>query len=122
MNASLRNKIQSTLENLEQQLQDGIESYRLEYQELAADDCTELTDTAVKTYSLEHVCTRLENEERRLQRTRSAIRRLATGHYGFCVKCANPISEARLEAQPDALLCIECASARDRGLRMRHRL
>ena len=31
--------------------------------------------------------------------------------YGICENCARPIAPARLEAKPEARLCIDCAAA-----------
>ena len=41
----------------------------------------------------------------------AALDRLATGTYGLCDRCAQPIAPARLEARPTARTCIDCASA-----------
>ena len=38
-----------------------------------------------------------------------ALGRLASGTYGRCERCGNPISEARLEAMPTAKRCLDCA-------------
>ena len=40
---------------------------------------------------------------------RQALDRMATGEYGFCVVCREPIDEKRLEAAPTADRCIYCA-------------
>jgi DnaK suppressor protein len=48
--------------------------------------------------------------EERLLRVQSALRRLRQGTYGVCVRCKAPIDEARLEAFPDAVCCVRCAS------------
>ena len=45
-----------------------------------------------------------------LQRIDSALKRIEAGDYGDCVVCDEPISVSRLEADPAALLCIDCAS------------
>ena len=39
-----------------------------------------------------------------------ALERIAEGTYGACVQCGGEIAEGRLEARPEAALCIECAS------------
>ncbi len=39
-----------------------------------------------------------------------AFARLEAGTYGVCVDCGQAISAGRLEARPEAELCIECAS------------
>jgi RNA polymerase-binding transcription factor DksA len=42
---------------------------------------------------------------------RRALERIEDGIYGECLKCGEPIAEGRLEARPEASLCIACASA-----------
>lgn len=39
-----------------------------------------------------------------------ALERIANGAYGECVSCGEAIAPARLEARPEAALCIGCAS------------
>lgn len=39
-----------------------------------------------------------------------ALQRLADGNYGLCLKCAEPIGEARLNAMPAAEFCLRCAA------------
>ena len=40
---------------------------------------------------------------------RSALRRIESGEYGFCVECREPIDLKRLEALPTAGTCGVCA-------------
>ena len=42
---------------------------------------------------------------------RRALERIDDGSYGECVRCGNDTAPGRLEARPEAALCIECASA-----------
>lgn len=49
------------------------------------------------------------------QAGRAALARLDSGDYGVCVDCGREIPEARLEAMPFALRCIDCQSRRERG-------
>ena len=42
---------------------------------------------------------------------RRALERIEEGTYGECAKCGEPIAAGRLEARPEAALCIDCASA-----------
>lgn len=39
-----------------------------------------------------------------------ALERIAEGTYGECTKCGAEIAPGRLEARPEAALCIDCAS------------
>ncbi len=51
--------------------------------------------------------------ERRLAQLReidAALRRIDDGSYGDCQDCEEPIDPRRLEADPTARLCIDCAS------------
>ncbi len=38
----------------------------------------------------------------------AALSRVEAGTYGTCESCGNPIPEARLEALPEATLCVTC--------------
>lgn len=38
-----------------------------------------------------------------------ALTRIENGTYGECVRCGDTIAMKRLEARPEAALCIECA-------------
>ena len=40
----------------------------------------------------------------------AALRRIDEGHYGDCERCEEPINPRRLDADPTARLCIDCAS------------
>ena len=42
---------------------------------------------------------------------RRALQRIEDGSYGECANCGNDIAAGRLEARPEAALCIECANA-----------
>ncbi|XKE44715.1 TraR/DksA family transcriptional regulator [Halomonas organivorans] len=51
-------------------------------------------------------------EERRqltLKRIASALARIERGEYGECIACGDRIDARRLEGDPVALKCIECA-------------
>lgn len=44
------------------------------------------------------------------ERIAAALRRLDEGEFGFCAACGEPIAEGRLQHDPGAALCIDCAS------------
>jgi DnaK suppressor protein len=62
----------------------------------------------------------LENDEvlerlddvtmREVAQIRAALRRIAAGEYGECLGCGETIKPRRLEAMPEATLCINCAT------------
>lgn len=45
------------------------------------------------------------------RRVRAALARIEAGEYGFCVECDAPIPEGRLDIDPSAALCVDCAAA-----------
>ncbi|MEA2465991.1 MAG: DnaK suppressor protein [Thermoleophilaceae bacterium] len=50
----------------------------------------------------------LNATEERIER---ALEKIADGTYGVCDRCGKPIPPARLEAAPESVLCVACASA-----------
>lgn len=40
-----------------------------------------------------------------------ALLRIENGTYGECVRCGDTITSKRLEARPEAALCMSCASS-----------
>lgn len=47
---------------------------------------------------------------REIASIRRALERIEAGIYGECAQCGGEIAEGRLEARPEAALCIACAS------------
>lgn len=48
--------------------------------------------------------------EATLRRISAALKRVDEREYGVCLECGEPINRKRLEFDPTALLCIDCAS------------
>ena len=46
---------------------------------------------------------------REIASVKRALARIADDTYGECVRCGEDIAPARLEARPEASLCIDCA-------------
>lgn len=47
-----------------------------------------------------------------LSRIDAAMRRINDGSYGLCLRCHQPIPDARLERMPDAPICVSCSTRR----------
>ncbi len=52
--------------------------------------------------------------EQMLRRIEAALKRIDNDEYGDCKECDEPINPKRLEFDPTAVLCIDCASNRER--------
>jgi DnaK suppressor protein len=53
--------------------------------------------------------------QNRLREVMRAIQRMTDGSYGECLECGEPIAYVRLEAYPEASLCIACKAASPEG-------
>ncbi|WP_316861611.1 TraR/DksA family transcriptional regulator [uncultured Cohaesibacter sp.] len=61
-----------------------------------------------------------ETQRRRileLQRIEQAVKRLEDGDYGYCIECDAEIPLKRLEIDPTAVLCVECAAKKEKKKR-----
>lgn len=56
-----------------------------------------------------------QRHEEGLRNISSALSRIESGDYGYCLKCDERISTARLEVDPAASLCINCASLAEKA-------
>lgn len=78
--------------------------------EIAKVQIDDSEDKNVERLDDEVLAATTENDRQDLARIDAALARIADGSYGICATCEEPIAEARLNAQPDAILCIDCAS------------
>ena len=62
-------------------------------------------DTATETYEREKDLSLRDQIEARLTENAMAGKRVDEGTYGFCERCGEPISRARLEARPSTRWC-----------------
>lgn len=67
------------------------------------DGTTEAVERISSTATSRSIAATLEEIDR-------ALARIEDGRYGLCVSCGDEISPDRLEARPEASLCIDCAS------------
>jgi DnaK suppressor protein len=49
-----------------------------------------------------------------ISRANAALKRIADDEYGYCLSCGEPIAAKRLNLDPTAPSCIECAQQRER--------
>lgn len=60
-----------------------------------------------------------EDMQAMLDQIGAALHRMDAGTYGQCERCGKPISEARLEAFPYVLFCIDCQAMYEREMAIR---
>ena len=54
------------------------------------------------------------HHDARLREVEAALSRMEQGSYGICEECEEMISIKRLQARPEAPLCIQCKEAQER--------
>jgi RNA polymerase-binding protein DksA len=101
---ALEKKLLSEREELARRIQTHLAEVYVEHE---PDD-----EVAQATYSINRdmSAATIERERKTLAEIDTALKRIASGEYGICASCEEPISEARLRALPWARLCITCAS------------
>ncbi len=99
-------ELQAQLARLEGEAQEWGEDARPRYSNHPADEVMALVDRAGRDAVVRVLLDDIIQVER-------ALDRLATGSYGLCDDCHQPIPPKRLEARPTATLCVSCQSRRE---------
>jgi RNA polymerase-binding transcription factor DksA len=66
---------------------------------------------ATIAFERQQVAALLDQARARLADVDDALARAASGDYGRCADCGQPIAAERLAARPQARTCIDCAAA-----------
>ena len=74
----------------------------------------EVIDVANDQWDVKVLAKLGDSETRQLTAVLAALRRLADGSYGTCMRCKSRIAPARLDAVPEAAMCADCASYTER--------
>ena len=70
-------------------------------------------DTSDITFQRELDLTVRQMAETRVAQVEEALERQREGLYGICANCGKPIDPERLQARPEATLCIDCQRQHD---------
>jgi DnaK suppressor protein len=81
---------------------------------LSPDDRFDEVDQASSEY-MQAFSFRLRGRERFLMdKIELALKKIDEGEFGLCEECEEPISLPRLQARPEAPLCIQCKEAQEK--------
>ncbi|MGB9742160.1 MAG: TraR/DksA family transcriptional regulator [candidate division WOR-3 bacterium] len=72
---------------------------------------THVADQGTENYQREFASQLKSIESSALREIDDALARIASGTYGMCERCGEPIPRARLEVVPYARLCMKCLKA-----------
>ncbi|MBR5901101.1 TraR/DksA C4-type zinc finger protein [bacterium] len=70
---------------------------------------THMADIGSDASGMELMLGLASNQQKLLQQVNDALKRIEDGTYGYCSVCGKAIPQARLEAIPEAELCLNCA-------------
>ncbi len=71
-------------------------------------------DAGSKAFEREHELAITQNARDLLDQGERALGRIDAGTYGVCDSCGQPIGKARLQAFPQATLCVTCKQRQER--------
>ncbi|MCX5889415.1 MAG: TraR/DksA C4-type zinc finger protein [Deltaproteobacteria bacterium] len=112
--AEVKDRLLSRKRNLWLEVKDQLKtSIGDGYQEMLATARDE-EDQATVSLMAETSLTLLGPKRQELEAIEEALQRLETGSYGLCEVCGQPIQPKRLEIMPEASLCRDCASQREK--------
>lgn len=103
--STIKRKLEKQLQNLEDRAQ------RIETR-LSDPGSPDWEENALLHEDDEVLSALSEKAEGDIHEIRLALKRIAEGTYGSCVRCHSPISIQRLEALPFTANCVACASHR----------
>lgn len=88
------------------ELEERLTNISRDLSEPSAKDWEDLATEREDAESLEHQAGLVAQEIASVQR---ALLRIKESVYGLCVRCGQAIAPERLQARPEAALCIDCA-------------
>lgn len=113
LDATQRNRLETVLRarqaTLRQEIQVGLLASGQERLRDLAGAVHDAADDSVADLLTDVNIQGMDRDGRELAEVATALQRLASGSYGACIDCGRDIDAARLEAQPTATRCIDCA-------------
>ena len=95
--AQLRGEIRHTLERTSDETHARV-----------AEQARDVEDDSFSNLVVDVNLAEIDRDADELRRIDGALARINEGSYGFCESCGQEIPEARLQAEPTALRCVQC--------------
>jgi len=76
-------------------------------------------EEAAETVELEKRMSLEKRLKEQLAEVEKALHKFENGTYGLCENCGQPIDPARLEALPEAMLCMKCKAQKEEDAKVR---
>jgi DnaK suppressor protein len=114
MNKKLLNELASQLRRKRSSLLEGLADSQQAATAIIEERESEIEENAQKE-RIAGLTSRLsDRDQRTIREVNAALAKIEDGTYGQCAWCEGEIRPERLRALPTAVLCIECATAREK--------
>ena len=110
MTAKDLERFRSLLEGLEKELRTGLETVGDAAAPISPDRAIGRLTRQDAMLAQQMALELRRRNKLRLEQVQSTLRRIDEGTYGFCLRCEDEVSIARLQFRPETALCIRCAS------------
>jgi len=104
----LRSRLESERKRLIEELEQLEASVRPAEERREGSPFGKREEEAAESFELERRLTLEKRIRDQLAEVEHALHKFEDGTYGFCDSCGQPIDPARLEALPQASLCLRC--------------
>jgi len=104
----LRSRLESERKRLIEELEQLEASVRPAEERREGSPFGKREEEATESFELERRLTLEKRIRDQLAEVEHALHKFEDGTYGFCDSCGQPIDPARLEALPQASLCLSC--------------
>ena len=109
MDAATLERFQKQLEELEAELREAVEGKTDATAPVQVDSSIGRLSRMDAIQSQQMALGLKARQQQQLLRVQNALKSVANGTYGLCRRCKEPIAIERLDAQPDAVVCVKCA-------------
>ncbi len=116
MNKKDLEKYRRLLEDKKSTLSAEIAKTRSAEEETSEESTQDIADKAVTSYTREFLYSLTDGERSTLLQIDDALGRIDEGTFGFCLNCAQPMTEKRLNAVPWAPYCLDCQELSEKGM------
>ena len=111
----LRSRLESEQKHLNEELEQLRAGVRPAEERRDGSPFGKREEEATETFELEKRLALEKNLVDQIARVEHALHKFEEGTYGFCDSCGKPIDPARLEALPQAGLCLDCKAKNEKG-------
>lgn len=115
----LRSRLESERKRLIEELEQLKASIRPAEERREGSPFGKREEEATESFELEKRITLEKRIRDQLAEVEHALHKFEDGTYGFCDSCGQPIDPARLEALPQASLCLSCKTGQAKNAKGR---